>query len=140
MRILLIIISFCCVLSVNSQSKREIANAYIKRANDAIESSIDYTTALINFNKALKYIDVITDARIASLGAKAYYEIHHKQRTLDKQIKFLKKSNYYSKKFFSLAKNKNSDAYLDNLDTYALARKDLKDLMYKKRKKSMRKF
>lgn len=139
-KIITIIICVFSVLQINSQTKKEIADAYIKRANDAIEKSIDYTTALINFNKAIKYMDAITDAKVASLGARAYYEIHHKQRTIEKQVKFLEKSNIYSKQYFLLAKNKKSNDYIDNLELYALAKKDLKTLRYSKRRKKMGKF
>lgn len=139
-KIFTIIICVFSVLQINSQTKKEIADAYIKRANDAIEKSIDYTTALINFNKAIKYMDAITDAKVASLGARAYYEIHHKQRTIEKQVKFLEKSNIYSKQYFLLAKNKKSNDYIDNLELYALAKKDLKTLRYSKRRKKMGKF
>ena len=139
-KIITIIICVFSVLQINSQTKKEIADAYIKRANDAIEKSIDYTTALINFNKAIKYMDAITDAKVASLGARAYYEIHHKQRTIEKQVKFLEKSNIYSKQYFLLAKNKKSNDYIDNLELYAMAKKDLKTLRYSKRRKKMGKF
>lgn len=139
-KIFTLIITFYSVVQMNSQSNKEIAYSYIKRANDAIEKSIDYSTALINFNKALKYMDGITDKKVASLGARAYYEIHHRQRTIERQIKFLEVSNVYSKQYFSLAKNKNSDDYIENLELYSLARKDLKKLKYAIRRKSMGKF
>lgn len=140
MRTLLIVISLISTLNIGAQSNKEIAASYIKRANDAIEKSIDYTTALINFNKAIQYMDAITDEKVASLGARAYFEIYHKQRTLDKKIKFLEKSNIYSKKFFALARNKNSSRYASNLEIYSLSRTALKKLRYQARRKTMGKF
>lgn len=139
-KLLTIIVSIYGVLQINSQSNKEIAYAYIKRANDAIEKSIDYTTARINFENAMKYMGTITDAKVASLGARTYFEIHHKQRTIQKQIQFLEKSNTYSKQYFSLAKNKNSDDYLENVEIYALSKRYLKKLTYSNRRKNMRKF
>jgi len=133
-------VCFCFVLQTNSQTDKQLAYRYIKKANLAIEKSIDYTEALINFNKAMQYMGVITDKNIASLGARAYYEIHHKQRTLAKQIQFLEKSNKYSKQYFLLAKNKQSNDYLENMELYSLAKRDLKKLRYAERRKRMGKF
>ena len=139
-KLLTIIVSVYSVLQINSQSNKEIAYAYIKRANDAIEKSIDYTTARINFENAMKYMGVITDEKVASLGARTYFEIHHKQRTVEKQIQFLEKSNTYSKQYFSLAKNKNSDDYAENMEIYSLSKRYIKKLTYSNRRKKMRKF
>ena len=140
MRKLLIIISIIGAFNISAQSNKQIAASYIKKANEAIEKSIDYTTALINFNKAIKYMEAITDEKVASLGARAYFEIHHKQRTLKRQIQFLEKSNYYSKKFFSLARNKNSNRYASNVEIYAMSKNALKKLRYAERRLTMRKF
>ncbi len=126
--------------NINAQSNKQLAASYIKKANDAIEKSIDYTTALINFNKAIKYMDAITDEKVASLGARAYFEIHHKQRTLKRQIQFLEKSNLYSKQYFFLAKNKNSNNYKNNLEIFSLSKTALKKLRYAQRRLTMRKF
>ena len=85
-------------------------------------------------------MDGITDAKVASLGARAYFEIHHKQRTLKRQIQFLEKSNLYSQQYFKLAKNKNSNNYANNLEIYSLSKNALKKLKYKARRLTMRKF
>lgn len=140
MRKILILITIISAINISGQSNKQIAASYIKRANEAIEKSIDYTTALINFNKAIKYMDGITDAKVASLGARAYFEIHHKQRTLKRQIQFLEKSNLYSQQYFKLAKNKNSNNYANNLEIYSLSKNALKKLKYKARRLTMRKF
>lgn len=140
MRKILILITIISAINISAQSNKQIAASYIKRANEAIEKSIDYTTALINFNKAIKYMDGITDAKVASLGARAYFEIHHKQRTLKRQIQFLEKSNLYSQQYFKLAKNKNSNNYANNLEIYSLSKNALKKLKYKARRLTMRKF
>ena len=140
MRKLVVLLSVISALNICGQSNKKIAADYIKKANAAIENSIDYTTALINFNKAMKYMDAITDEKVASLGARAYFEIHHKQRTLKKQIQFLEKSNLYSQQYFSLAKNKNSNNYMNNLEIYSLSKTALKKLRYKARRLTMGKF
>ena len=138
--LLILIICVCSGLQTNAQSNKKIAYSYIRKANAAIEESIDYAEALINFNKAMEYMDVITDKNVASLGARSYYEIHHTQRTIEKQIKFLEISNKYSKQYFALAKNKNSADYLDNLELYSHAKSDLRKLKFALRKKRMGKF
>lgn len=140
MRKLLVTIIVLTTINISAQSNRQIAALYIKKANEAIEKSIDYTTALINFNKAIKYMNGITDAKVASLGARAYFEIHHKQRTLNKQIQFLEKSNLYSQQYFKLAKNRNSNSYANNVEIYSLSKTALKKLKYKARRLTMRKF
>ncbi|MBU3010237.1 hypothetical protein KO506_02370 [Polaribacter vadi] len=136
----ILIICVCSSLQINAQSNKKIAYSYIRKANAAIEKSIDYAEALINFNKAMEYMDVITDKNVASLGARSYYEIHHTQSTIQRQIRFLEISNKYSKQYFSLAKNKNSNDYEDNLELYTHAKSDLKKLRYALRRKSMGKF
>lgn len=135
-----LLICVCGIIQIQAQSNKAIAYSYIKKANAAIENSIDYAEALINFNKAMEYMDVITDRKVASLGARSYYEIHHKQRTLQRQIHFLEISNKYSKQYFALAKNKNSDEYQENLELYSHAKRDLAKLKYALRKKRMTKF
>ena len=45
----------------HSQSNKDIANFYLKRAKEVIEISINYETALTYFNKAVKFTDTIVD-------------------------------------------------------------------------------
>ena len=133
---------FCVfgLLQFNAQSNRQLAYSYIKKANYAIEKSIDYTEAFVNFNKAVELLGEIRDKNIASLGARTYFEIHHKQKTIQKQIKFLEQSTTYSKQYFLLTTNKNSHDYRRNVELYSLARKTLKQLQYKLRRRGMAKF
>lgn len=140
MRKLLLLVSVIGALNSSAQSNKQIAASYIKKANEAIEKSIDYTTALVNFKRAIAHMDGITDAKVASLGARAYFEIHHKQRTLKNQIQFLEKSNLYSQQYFKLVKNKNSNSYANNVEIYSMSRNALKKLKYKARRLTIRKF
>lgn len=139
-KFLTIIIFVFGALQMHSQTNKQMAYNYIRKANRAIEKSIDYTEALVNFNKAVKLLGVIKDKNIAGLGARTYFEIHHKQRTLDRQIKFLEQSNLYSKQYFLLASNKSSNDYQQNLELYGMARKALKILQHKAARKRMAKF
>lgn len=127
-------------LQISAQSNTKLAYSYIRKANRAIEQSIDYTTACVHFNKAVKLLGVIKDKNIASLGARTYFEIHHKQKTIQKQIKFLEQSHAYSKQYFSLATNKNTKDYRRNVELFTLSRKTLKKLQYKLRRRGMAKF
>jgi hypothetical protein len=121
---------------INAQTKNQKAYGYINKANKAIEESIDYSEALINFNKAMKLMGDITDKNVASLGARTYFEVHHKQRTVQKQVAFLEKSNKYSKQYFSLATNKTTEDYKENVELYSIAKKTLKKLRYQKKEKN----
>lgn len=116
---------------LNAQNNKELAYSYIRKANSAIEKSIDYSEAFINFNKAVKLLGIIKDKNIASLGARTYYEIHHKQNTVEKQIEFLEKSTRYSRQYFFLAQNKKTNDYRRNVELYDLSRKKLKKLQYR---------
>ncbi|MHB0754404.1 hypothetical protein [Polaribacter sp. M15] len=139
-KIITIVVLVFGMLQVNAQSNRKLAYSYIRKANRAIEKSIDYSEALINFNKAVKLLGVIKDKNIASLGARAYFEIHHKQKTIRQQISFLEKSHIYSKQYFLLATNKYTSDYRQNVELYNLSRKTLKKLQYKLRRRGMAKF
>lgn len=134
-KFLILVICVFGAFQIHAQTKNQQAYNYIRKANRAIEKSIDYSEALINFNKAVKLMGVIKDKNVASLGARAYFEIHHKQRTVQKQIAFLEKSNTYSKQYFLLATNKNTNDYQENVQLYGLAKKTLKKLQYKKRRR-----
>lgn len=131
----ILIICVLGVFQINAQTKNQKAYSYINKANKAIEESIDYSEALINFNKALKLMGDITDKNVASLGARSYFEVHHKQRTIQKQVEFLEKSNKYSKQYFSLATNKSTEDYQENMELYSIAKKRLKKLRYQKRRR-----
>lgn len=140
MRKLLSIIIVFCALQINAQTNTKLAYSYIRKANRAIDKSIDYTEAYVNFNKAIELLGVIRDKNIASLGARTYFEIHHRQKTIKQQIKFLEKSTSYSKQYFLLATNKNTNDYRQNVELYTLSRKTLKKLQYKLRRRGMAKF
>jgi hypothetical protein len=131
----ILIICVFGAFQINAQTKSQKAYSYINKANKAIEESIDYSEALINFNKAMKLMGDITDKNIASLGARSYFEVHHKQRTIQKQVEFLEKSNKYSKKYFLLATNKSTEDYQENMELYSIAKKRLKKLRYQKRRR-----
>ena len=72
----ILIICVFGVFQINAQTKNQKAYSYINKANKAIEESIDYSEALINFNKAMKLMGDITDKNVASLGARSYFEVH----------------------------------------------------------------
>ncbi|APZ46188.1 hypothetical protein BW723_07700 [Polaribacter reichenbachii] len=117
------IVIVVCLLAfgvTEAQTNKDIANVYIRKANEVLTESIDFETALTMFQKAMKYTDTISDKKIASLGASVYFETYHKQPTLKEQLAFLEKAKYYSKQYFDLnnGKNKNSEDFINNSDNY----------------------
>ncbi len=129
MKKFILVFSFLFISTlVYSQSNKDIAKVYIKRANEAIESSIDYNTALEHFKKAMKYMDTITDRKIASLGSLIYFEEHHKQENAEGKLDFLKKSEAYSKQYFNLSKNKSSEEYTNNVENFVLIQETISNL------------
>jgi hypothetical protein len=128
----LLCLSFFSV--IQAQSNRDIANVYIKRAKEAIESSIDFSTALLNFNKAMKYTDTILDRKVASLGASVYLEVYHKQPSLKEQLVYLEKAKYYSNQYFILAKNRKSEEYISNTEDFVYIEENI-ELVKNKLKK-----
>lgn len=114
-KVLLSIFLFSFLFSYG-QLDKAIANTYIKRANKAIEEAVDFTTAAEYFEKALERLDTITNKDIAILGSKIYFEIHHKQETLEDQLLYLKKSQSFFKQYNALTKNKKSEDYKLTID------------------------
>lgn len=115
----------------NAQSNKEIANVYINRAKEAIETNIDYKEALVQFEKAIKRVDTITDTYVASLASLIYYENHHYQATEKEQLIFLKKSEFYSKQYFLLEKNKALEEYTNNLENIILIQETIDEIKAK---------
>ena len=129
MKIKLFTLAFMLSFFVSySQSNKDNANVYLKRAKEAIEISIDYETALTYFNKAMKFTDTIVDRKIAHLGSKIYYEVHHKQESLQEQLKYLETAQDYSKQYFLLAKNKASEEYINNTEEYVLISETIEEV------------
>lgn len=116
--ILLIVCLFCLTIA-QSQSKI-IADAYIKRAEKVIQDSFDFTKAAEYFEKALSNLDTITESKIARLGSEIYYEIYHKQESLDEQLSFLQQSKEYFDQYTLLTKNLNSEEYKLKVDELLL--------------------
>jgi hypothetical protein len=137
MKKILFSLLFVSAFSVNGQTDEDFARIYIKRAIEAIEVSIDYETALTNFEKAMKYKDTILDKKVASLGSLIYFETHHKQPTDDLQLEFLEKSRDYSAQYFNLTKNKSSEEYMNNMENRVMIRETLLTLESKIRKSEL---
>lgn len=121
MKIKILLLVSVFYVSVNyAQSNKEIANVYLKRAREAIESSINYTSAQEYFEKAMKYTDTILDRKVAMLGSNIYFEIHQKQKTLKEQLNYLDIAEKYSKQYFNLARNNSSEEYTIATEEYVL--------------------
>ncbi|MGK0412939.1 MAG: hypothetical protein ACJA1B_001141, partial [Polaribacter sp.] len=114
-KIILSLIFLISFTLINAQKKSAIANVYIKRAYNAIESSVDYNAALSDFENALENIDTIADRKIASLGTSIYFELHLKKPTIEEKLEFLKKAKEYLDLYFRLYKDDTSEEYLTNV-------------------------
>lgn len=127
-KIFIIACLFTFCFSSYSQEDKIIVSAYIKRAVEAIETSVDYESALISFNKALERLDTITDRKIAILGSKIYYENHHKQETLQDQLNYLIKSKEFCDQYFSIFKNNATEEYMNNTEHALLVIESIEEL------------
>lgn len=102
-----------------SQSNKDIANVYIKRAQESL-NNLDAVTARTSFDKAMRYLDTITNSKVARLGMIIYYEIHHKEETPQDRLKLLNVSQEYSNQYFLLEKKKKSEEYTIATEDYVL--------------------
>ena len=71
-----ILLAFIMLISCTfyAQSNQEKAEVYIKRANEKLETLM-LEDALKDFNKAVKYLDTITNYKVAELGMLIHYEL-----------------------------------------------------------------
>jgi len=97
----------------HAQSDKDFANVYIKRSQESL-NNFEVKTALIHFDKALKYIDTIQSANVAKLGTLIYYELED-----------LAKAKSFAQQYFVLVKNKESDEYYEFLELYVNITEDL---------------
>ena len=95
------------------QTNQEIAGVYIKKAEKNF-SELQIDEAAKNFEKAIKLLDTVNKSRIAWLGARISFE-----------LKEYNESKTYSKYYFDLVKNKNSEEYTDMLDLYVMIEEEL---------------
>ncbi|QVY64873.1 hypothetical protein [Polaribacter sp. Q13] len=133
-KLLLILLCLISFALTNAQSNKDIAGVYIKRAKEAIETSINYKGALVQFEKALKYVDTITESDLATLASLIYYENHLYQETDKEKLDFLKKSETYNKQYFLLTTNKASEEYTNNLENLILIQETIEELEAKMKK------
>ncbi|MGK0325004.1 MAG: outer membrane lipoprotein-sorting protein [Polaribacter sp.] len=126
-----ILVTLICLISftlTKAQSDKAIASVYIKRAYEAIETNVNYEFAQTYFEKAMKYTDSILDRRIAALGSRIYFEVHHKQPTEKVQLEFLEKAKGYSMQYFNLATSTKSEEYIQNTEHFIMIEETLEIL------------
>lgn len=117
MKKITLVLLFISASSLLAQSREDFAKVFLKRAKNAVQEDIDFASARISFEKALEYIDAITDKEVALLGRSIYLDQYELQPTEELKLDFLQKSLKYSKQYFLLENNKRSDAFSDNLST-----------------------
>lgn len=103
-----IFLTLICVLffcTSHAQNRSEFAKVYIKRANIAMEEKADASGAIVLFEKAMTFMDTITKSNVAKLGCIIYFKVDN-----------FRKSSEYSKQYFALVKNKNSEEYMAQLE------------------------
>lgn len=89
-----------------SQTNSEIASVYLNRA-EAKYIEKDMEGAMELFNKAMKYTPEITQSRTAKLGMLLNFE-----------FKDYPKAKIFGKQYFNLELNKETDDYMNMLDTF----------------------
>ena len=100
------LVLFISTTSFFAQTNSEIANVYLNRAEASyFENKID--ESLKFFDKAMKYITEIKESRVAKIGMLLHYK-----------IKDYQKAKIFSKQYFDLEINKNTDDYQYMLDVY----------------------
>lgn len=96
-----VMLSTCMLIA---QSNKEIAGVYIKKADQKIQN-LEYEDALKNFNKALKYIDTITNYKVAEIGMLIHFD-----------LKNYRDAKKYAKQFFALTTKSKPKSYQANLE------------------------
>lgn len=88
----------------NAQTNKEIASVYIKRSEESL-NNLEVKLSKTHFDKAMKYLDTITNVNVAKLGMKIHYE-----------LSYYKEAKKYAKQYFLLVKNKKTEEYIELLD------------------------
>ncbi len=112
-KIIILSLFFLCPISIIAQTNSEIANVYIKRAEDSFYD-LDIDKSLEIFNKALKYMDSVPNSRVAKLGTLLHYE--HKQYF---------EARSYARWYFELEKDKSSEDYQTMLETFVNVQEEI---------------
>ena len=126
-----LLLAFVCLMTfamANAQSNKDIANVYIKRAQEVVDNSADFELALVHFEKARKYLDTITDKKIAAFASRIYFENHYSTKVLKEQLVFLKESENYSHHYFLLEKNKKSELYIINVENLVITKEAIEEI------------
>lgn len=126
-KLIIYIFLFSGLLVYSQASDRAIVNAYIKRAENAMEN-LECKQALKNFNKALSRLDTITNRKIARLGSQIYFELHHKEETLKEQLSFLNIAREYLNQYFRIYKKDKTEEYASAIDDQLLFEDTLEEL------------
>ncbi len=108
MKKIILLICFCFSALMYSQTNKEIASIYIKRAEKNFNEQ-KTSEAVKSYVKALKYIDLSsnTDISIPKLGMVLFAKANN-----------FSKAKAYSKDYFRLATDKTTDEYLSMLELY----------------------
>lgn len=104
-KIILLLFCISTIYISNAQSNEDVAKVYLKRAHQVIEESINFKEALVQFNKAMQYMDTIKSAKVAKFGAEINYELNK-----------LEEAKKLASQYFLLELNTGSEEYLTFLN------------------------
>ncbi len=111
-----ILLALLCVMTFtvsNAQSNNDIANVYIKRAQESLDN-LEVDASLTHFTKAMKYMDTITSAKVAKLGTFIHYELRN-----------FAEAQTMAKQYFLLSKNKKSTEYTEIIELFVNINEEL---------------
>lgn len=97
----------------NAQSNKDIANVYIKRAQESL-GNLEIELSLTHFDKAMKYMDTITSSKVAKLGTFIHYELRNFAEAKD-----------LAKQYFLLERNKKTEEYAQLIELYVNINEEL---------------
>ncbi|WP_405608720.1 hypothetical protein [Polaribacter sp. Asnod1-A03] len=90
-----------------AQSNKDIANVYIKRAWEKYNNIENKEESLIDFNKAITYLDTIEDLDIAKLGAYIHFKVGD-----------FEKSKNYAEQYFTINGDNKTEEYVEFVELY----------------------
>jgi len=112
--VLLFLYLFFLSVIVNAQSNKDIANVYVKRAWEKYNDLETRKESLIDFNKAISYLDTIESLDVAKLGAYINYEVGD-----------FAQSKNYAEQYFLIAGENKTEEYDDFVELYVNIKEEL---------------
>ncbi|MCG1037529.1 hypothetical protein [Polaribacter sargassicola] len=97
-----------------AQSNKDIANVYIKRAWEKFNNQETKKESLIDFNKAISYLDTIEDLDVAKLGAYIHFEVGD-----------FNESKKYAEQYFLINGENKTEEYVEFVELFVNINEEL---------------